>query len=96
MRLLALSVLVVAVTTALLVWACFRLVRNAETMERDPNLLRRRLLRGGLLYIGVAVLVIVWVATGDLPPIALLGLPITAAYAWTSIKAASNVKTPPL
>ena len=95
MRVLAWAILVVAVTTALLVWGCLRLARDAERMERDPRLLRRRFLRWGFLYIGVAVLNIVRAATGDLPPIALIGLPITAAFAWFLIKQADNVKLPP-
>lgn len=95
MRPLALSILVVAVSTALLIWACFRLVRDAEKMERDPTLLRRRMLRMGLFYICCAVLGIARVVSGDLPPMALIGLPVTAGIAWILIKQASNVKIPP-
>ena len=95
MRVLAWAIVVVGVTTALLVWGCFRLVRDAERMERNPELLRRRFLRLGLFYIAVAVPAILQVATGREPPITLIGLPIAAALAWLLIKHASNVKIPP-
>jgi len=95
MRLFALSVFVVGVTTAFLIWGCIGLARDAERMERDPRLLRRRSLRLGFLYISIVVLDIVRIAMGDLPPMALIGVPITAAFAWFFIRRASNVKIPP-
>jgi hypothetical protein len=95
MRLLAWSIVVVGIATALLVWGCFRLICDAEKMQRDPTLLRRRMVRLGLFYICCAVLGIVRVVTGDLPPMALIGLPVTAGIAWILIKQANNVKIPP-
>jgi hypothetical protein len=64
-------------------------------MERDPKLLPRRILRMGLFYICSAGYGIVEVVTGNLPPIALIGLPVAAGIAWTLIREASNVKVPP-
>ena len=95
MRLLALSVFVVGVTTALLVWGCIGLARDLERMQRDPKLLRRRFFLLGSLYIASAVFGTVEIAIGSEPPIGLVGLPIAALFAWTFIKAASNVRTPP-
>jgi hypothetical protein len=85
----------VGIATALLMWGCFRLIRDAEKMERDPTLLRRRMLRMGLFYICCAVLGIARVASGDLPPMTLVGLPVTAWIAWILIKQANNAKIPP-
>ena len=51
MRAFALTMVAVGIATALLMWGCFRLIRDAEKMERDPTLLRRRMLRMGLFYI---------------------------------------------
>lgn len=95
MRVLAWSILVVAVTTALLVWGGFRLIRDVEKMQRDPKLLRRAFLRMAIMYIAGSVFGIIQVATGSLPPIALMGIPVAGALAWTLIKQASNVKIPP-
>lgn len=95
MRAFALTILLVGISTAVLVWTCFRLIRDAEKMQRDPKLLRRRFHRLGFLYVAGCLVGIVRVATGDLPPIALIGLPISAAIAWTLIAQASKVKVPP-
>lgn len=95
MRLLAWSIFVVGIATALLMWGCFRLIRDAEKMGRDPTLLRRRMLRMGLFYICCAVLGIARVVIGDLPPMALIGVPVTAGIAWILIKQANNVQIPP-
>ncbi len=95
MRILALSILVVTVTTALLVWGCFRLIRDVERMQRDPKRLRRLCLVLASLYIAAAVYGTVEVVIGDEPPIGLIGLPIAALFIWNLIRRLSNVKTPP-
>jgi len=94
MRVLALAILGVTVTTAVLVWACFGIVRDAERMQRDPKFLRRRALLLGTLYVISAAYGVSQVIEGNEPPIALIGLPIAAAFAWTFLKAAANVKPP--
>jgi hypothetical protein len=95
MRTLALAILGVAVATAFLVWVGLRVFRDVERLQRDPKLRRRRLFLWGFLYACSSVFAIVQVATGKISPLALIGLPIAAAFIWTFLKAASNVKLPP-
>jgi hypothetical protein len=95
MRVLALSILVVAVTTALLIRACFRLVREAERTQRDPKWVRRLCLVLASLYIAAAVYSAVEIAIGNEPPMGLIGFPIAALFIWNLIRRVSNVKTPP-
>jgi len=95
MRALALTILAVGVTTALLIWACLHVIRDAEKMQRDPKLLCRRFRFLGIVYIVGCLFGIFHVATGSEPPITLIGLPIGATLAWFWIKQASNVKIPP-
>ncbi len=94
MRAFALTIFAVAVTTALLVFGSFLVLRRAAKME-DPKFLRRHFLFKSLLYAVIGLFLILNVATGDFPPIALIGLPITAVLVWSSIKQAGNVKIPP-
>jgi hypothetical protein len=92
---LAVIILGVALTTAVLVWASLNVCRDVERMERDPRYLRRRFLMLGLLYVGSSVFGIVEVVRGNQPPLSLIGLPIAAALAWLFIRQAANVKVPP-
>jgi hypothetical protein len=81
--------------SAFLAWMAWRLCKSAERAERDPQYLRRSLLRLGLLYVGCAVFGIAEVATGRQPIESLIGLPIGAALAWLYLRAAIRVKVPP-
>lgn len=92
---IALSILTVGITTALLVWACFRLVHEAERMQRDPKQVRRYCLVLGSCYIVAAVYGAVQIASGDAPPAGLIGIAIAAMFIWNLIRRVSNVKPPP-
>jgi len=94
MSTLAFAILGVAVTTALLIWGSLRVFRDAERLQRDPKALRRRLLLFGSLYVASSVFAIFQVATGNSPPITLIGIPIAAALIWAFLKAAGNVEIP--
>lgn len=50
MRIFVFAIIGVGVATAVLIWG-FQLVHDAEKMERNPKLLRRRLLLWGTIYI---------------------------------------------
>jgi hypothetical protein len=93
MRILAFTIIGVGVATAVLVWLSLNLVHDAEKMERNPRLLRRRLLIGGTLYVVSSGWGIIQVARGDQPPAALVGIVVAASVAWLLIRAANSVNT---
>lgn len=81
--------------SALFAWAMWRGAREVERFEGEPKYLRRRLLRGGLLYTCAAVIGTVLVGTGIAPKESLLGLPVVALSSWILFRTASRVKVPP-
>ena len=93
MRTLAFAIIGVGVVTAVLIWGCFRLVRDAEKMERNLRLLRRRLLIWGTLYVVSSGWGIIQVVRGNEPPAALIGVVVAASLAWLLIRGASTVNT---
>ena len=95
MSTLVFAIVAVAVATAALVWGSLHVVREAERMQRDPRLLRRRLLMLGLVYVCSSGWGIVQVARGDYPPEALIGIAVAATVAWLLIKQASKVNPDP-
>ena len=76
----------------LLAW---RFIKSAEKTLVDPRRLRRRLIVSGAIYALCAINVLVSVATGGMPPLALVGLPIGLAYIWFFLRTASRIKIPP-
>ena len=93
MRTLALSIIGVGLATAILIWGSLRLIHDAEKMERNPRLLRRRFLIMGAIYVTSSVWGIFEVARGNEPPEALIGIAVAASMAWLLIKQGSNVKS---
>jgi hypothetical protein len=93
MRTFAFAIIGVGVATAILIWLSLHLVQDAEKMERNPRLLRRRLLIGGTLYAVSSGWGIIEVARGNEPPAALVGIVIAASFAWLLIRGASGVNT---
>jgi hypothetical protein len=91
MRVLALAIIGVGVATAVLIWLSLHLVHEAEKMERNPRLLRRRLLIWGSLYVVSSGWGIIQVVRGNEPPAALVGIVVAASLAWILIRGASRV-----
>jgi hypothetical protein len=96
MSTLVFAIVGVAVATAALVlgWS-LHVIREAERMQPDPRLLRRRLLTLGLIYVCSSGWGIVQVARGDYLPEALIGIAVAATFAWLLIKQASKVNPDP-
>ena len=95
MRGAALAIVVVAFTTAAIVWASLHVIREAEKMQRDAKLLRRRLLFLGTLYVCSASLGAFQVATGKEPPVTLTGVAVAAVVAWLLIRSAAKANSNP-
>jgi|ERR1700674_828447 len=95
MSTLVFAIVGVAVVTAALVWGSLHVIREAERMQRDPRLLRRRLLTLGLVYVCSSGWGIIQVARGDYPPEGLIGIVVAATFAWLLIKQASKVNPDP-
>jgi len=93
MRILAFAILGVGIATAVLIWLSLHLVHDAEKMERNPRLLRRRLLIWGTLYVFSSGWGIIQVVRGNEPPAALVGIVVAASLAWLLIRGASRVNT---
>jgi dipeptide/tripeptide permease len=93
MRILAFAIIGVGVATAVLIWLSLHLVHDAEKMERNPRLLRRRLLIWGTLYVVSSVWGIIQVVRGNEPPAAFVGIVVAAGFAWLLIRGASRVNT---
>ncbi|MGA8202416.1 MAG: hypothetical protein WB814_20275 [Candidatus Sulfotelmatobacter sp.] len=85
----------VLVATAVMGWLMWRLFRSAERMERDPKHLRRRLIRGAMIYVAGALAGMIEIARRELPIQALIGLPISLFMIWVLLRTASKVKIPP-
>ncbi|MFY9948626.1 MAG: hypothetical protein WA261_00770 [Candidatus Sulfotelmatobacter sp.] len=85
----------VLVATAVMGWLMWRLFRSAERMERDPKYLRRRLIRGAMIYVAGALVGMIEIARRELPIQALIGLPISLFMIWVLLRTASKVKIPP-
>ena len=85
----------VLVATAVMGWLMWRLFRSAERMERDPKYLRRRLIRGAMIYVAGALAGMIEIARRELPIQALIGLPISLFMIWVLLRTASKVKIPP-
>lgn len=85
----------VLVATAVMGWLMWRLFRSAERMERNPKYLRRRLIRGAMIYLFGALFGMIEIARGELPIQALIGLPISLFMIWVILRTASKVKIPP-
>ena len=85
----------VLVATAVMGCLMWRLFRSAERMERDPKYLRRRLIRGAMIYGFGALFGLVEIVRGELPIQALIGLPISLFMIWVILRTASKVKIPP-
>jgi hypothetical protein len=93
MRTLAFAIIGVGVATAVLIWGSLHLVHDAEKMERNPRLLRRRLLLWGTVYVLSSGWGIIQVVRGNEPPAALVGIVVAASFAWLLIRGASRVNT---
>jgi hypothetical protein len=93
MRTLAFAIIGVGAATAVLIWLSLRVVHDAEKMERNPKLLRRRLFIWGTLYVISSGWGIIQVARGNEPPGALVGIVVAASFAWILIRGASKVNT---
>ncbi|MGB0104239.1 MAG: hypothetical protein WBC30_17915 [Candidatus Sulfotelmatobacter sp.] len=85
----------VLVATAVMGWLMWQLFRSTERMERDPKYLRRRLIRGAMIYVFGALFGMIEIARGELPIQALIGLPISLFMIWVILRTASKVKIPP-
>ncbi len=85
----------VLAATGVMGWLMWRLFRSAERMERDPKYLRRRLVRGAMIYIFGVLFGMIEIARGELPIQALIGLPISLFMIWVSLRAASKAKISP-
>ena len=85
----------VSAATAGLIYLLWRTVKSVERMERDPRYLRRRLFWFGMLYVAGAVFAVYEVAVGDEPLATLVGLPVSLAFAWFWLRAATRVRVPP-
>ena len=92
---IALVIVAVTVSSAVLVAGMWGAWRETERAENDLRYRRRVLLRLALLYVVCAVLGIAEVVAGRAPTESLLGLPIAAFIAWVCWKAATRVKVPP-
>jgi hypothetical protein len=93
MRTLALSIIGVGLATAILIWGSLHLIHDAEKMQRNPRLLRRRFLVMGAVYVVSSGWGIFEVGRGNEPPEALIGIVVAASLAWLLIKQASKVDT---
>jgi hypothetical protein len=93
MRVLAFAIIGVGVATAVLIWPSLHLVHEAEKMERNPRLLRRRLLIWGSLYVVSSGWGIIQVVGGNAPPAALAGIVVAASFAWIMIRGVGRVNT---
>jgi hypothetical protein len=92
---IALVIVAVTVSSALLAAGMWAAWRETERAERDPRYKRKILLRLSLLYIGCAAFGIAEVVSGREPKQSLLGLPIAAVLAWAYLRAATRMKVPP-
>jgi hypothetical protein len=87
------AIVAVAFTTAAIVWGSLHVIHEAERMQRDAKLLRRRFLFLGAIYACSASCGVFQVATGQQPPLALIGVAVAGAFAWFLIRGASKAKT---
>jgi tryptophan-rich sensory protein len=93
MRTLAFAIAVVGVATVALIWGSLHVIHDAEKMQRNPRLLRRRFLTMGIIYALSSGWGIVQVASGDLPAASLIGVAVAASLAWLLIKQSSGLKS---
>jgi hypothetical protein len=80
--------------SAFIGWMAWVFLKSSEKTLADPRRLRRRLIFSGALYLLCAINAILEVATGKMPPLALVGLPIGLTLVWLYLRAASRVKIP--
>ena len=91
----ALVILAVTVTTAVMAIGMWRMSKDTERAEKNARYRRKVLLRMALLYVFSAVFGTVEVARGKEPMGSLVGLPIVAFLAWMCWRLAAGVKVPP-
>ena len=96
-KLWTLIIIVVGVSavSVLLGWMSFRLMRHMDRVEREPKYKRHWLYYGAALYGFGLVTGVTRVLSGDLPPVALLGVLIPLLIVWVLLREAKRVKIPP-
>ena len=85
---IALSVIFIAVATAVMIWMILRIAKDSERMEKDSRFRVRKLRGGAILYVFSLLFGIVSVIRGEIPAWALLfSAPIPLMFIWLYIRA---------
>ncbi len=88
------AILVVFGIMAVLIFSVMRWIKTAERLQSDSSYRKRHWILMAVLYLFGAFNVIGGVAKGSLPPLTLLGLPVSVLLVWVYLRAATREKAP--